>query len=164
MAQPTTNQQGSADLMAIRDISHTSKKVTEEKVNAFPITRALSLASASALGMFVLSCIWWFARTDYVNEGLLPAKAYQLNDVKDGVAKLDDRLKGFSALTDRRLETLQGDVHTHGEQLSAVRAAQERTNSTLDALTSAMLRAPTVLPSHRQQPHAEPTKAASGDH
>jgi hypothetical protein len=113
--------------------------------------------------MFVLGCIWWFVRTDYVNEGLMPAKAYQLNDVKDGVAKLDDRLKGFSALTDRRLENLQKDVQSHGEQLSAVRAAQERTNSTLDALTSAMLRtAPTTtpMPNHRTQPHVEPTRAA----
>jgi hypothetical protein len=150
--------------MAVRDLSHTSKKVIQEKVNAFPSPMAMSLAKASAFGMFVLGCIWWFVKTDYVNEGLLPAKAHQLNDVKDGVARLDERLKGFSAQTDRRLENLQGDVHTHGEQLSAVRAAQERTNSTLDALTSAMLRAPTVIPSHRQQPHAEPTKAASGDH
>jgi hypothetical protein len=73
-----------------------------------------------------------------------PAKERDLSEVKEGVVKLVEQLKGVST-----------DVRAHGEALAAMkasqdgfRAAQEETNTTLRAL---ILRGvPTVAPSYKQ--------------
>jgi|WetSurMetagenome_2_1015567.scaffolds.fasta_scaffold00191_28 hypothetical protein len=73
-----------------------------------------------------------------------PAKERDLTEVKDGVTKLGEQLKGVST-----------DVRAHGEALAAMkasqdgfRAAQEETNSTLRAiiLRGVPTRAPGYVP------------------
>jgi hypothetical protein len=84
--------------------------------------------------------LWPLISGGWVNA---PAKERELTEVKEGVVKLGEQLKGVST-----------DVRAHGEALAAMKAsqdgfrsAQEETNSTLRAL---ILRGvPTVAPSYK---------------
>jgi hypothetical protein len=95
--------------------------------------------------------LWPLISGGWVNA---PAKERELTEVKEGVVKLGEQLKGVST-----------DVRAHGEALAAMkasqdgfRAAQEETNSTLRAI---ILRGiPTMAPSYKPpRSTAEPARA-----
>jgi hypothetical protein len=86
---------------------------------------------------FCGALLWSLLSAGWLNT---PAKEIELTEVKRGVDRLDERLKGFSGIVERRLDGLVGDVRQHGEAVAEIRAMQARTNAGLDALTAAMLR------------------------
>jgi hypothetical protein len=149
----TTTAKTDADIMVRARIAENSTQSKDDsshrwKNPLFVAGFTAAIGVGTALLWPLISGGWFYT----------PAKERDLSEVKEGVVKLGEQLKGVST-----------DVRAHGEALAAMRAsqdgfraAQEETNTTLRAI---ILRGvPTMEPSYKPpRTVVEPVRAQADE-